>query len=128
MSQSIVSLDGKPSATAYSRQIVDVVPDDEIKNLPVPRLPPYFIGLCRRFFESNDDIARIAVEQLVDGMQLDEEWLQINLSGATEEVQQLATMLVDERSTSNDEFEVPYFAADDGKRYELRWIPGSGFQ
>lgn len=76
-------------------------------------------------------MARIAVEQLVDGMKLDEQWLQSNLSDATVEVQQLATRLVDERLSSNDEFvdmEAPFLAAEGVKQEDIRWIPGSGFQ
>lgn len=131
LGQTVVPLDGKSDTVAHSCHVVDLVSEDEINHLPVPYLAPYFIGLCRRFFESNDDMARIAAEQLVDGMKLDEEWLQSNLSNATTEVQQLATMLVDERSSSNDEFldiEAPFFAAESGDQEEIRYIPGSGFQ
>jgi hypothetical protein len=74
-------------------------------------------------------MARIAAEQLVDSMKLDEEWLQMNLGNAPAEVQQLATMLVDDRSSSNDDFpDIESFIGGDGKQEAVRWIPGSGFQ
>lgn len=113
-----------------SHEIQDLVAADEIRQLPMPRLPPYFIGLCRRFLESNDDIARIAVEQLVDGMHLDDEWVYINLGDAPRQVRELAMRLVAERPSRCDEFldlEVLGAAVDYDRISQLRMIPGSGY-
>ena len=114
---------------AYSREIQDVVPVDEIRHLPVPHLPLYFIGLCRRYFESKDDMARISAEQLVDGMQLDEEWVHINLSDAPRQVRELAVRLVAERQSPYEglDFEVPDSTVDHDRIGQLRLIPGSGY-
>lgn len=73
-------------------------------------------------------MARIAAEQLVDSMKLDEEWLHMNMADATTEVQDLVAMLVDNRSSSGDEFlDIESLTGEGGTREELRWIPGSGF-
>ncbi|KAE8356061.1 hypothetical protein BDV28DRAFT_145560 [Aspergillus coremiiformis] len=128
LGHNIVSYNGV-LGTSYSREILDLVPVDEIQYLPVPRLPPYFIGLCRRFFESNDDMARISAEQLVDGMDLDEEWIRINLSGAPLKVRELATTLVAEKSSRIDaslDLIMPRSALESSME-GLRLIPGSGY-
>lgn len=73
-------------------------------------------------------MARIAAEQLVDSIKLDEEWLHMNMADATTEVQDLVAMLVDNRSSSGDEFlDIESLTGAGGTREELRWIPGSGF-
>ncbi|KAJ5164776.1 uncharacterized protein N7500_006606 [Penicillium coprophilum] len=128
--QMIVPRSERSGISVYSRQILDQVPGKALEIITFPRLSPYFIGLCRRFFESGDDMARIAAEQLVGGMKLDEAWIQLNLSEASPKVQYLASMLVDERFSSADEFwdlQTSPFAASD-REEELQCIPGSGFQ
>ncbi|KAL2817970.1 hypothetical protein BDW59DRAFT_152297 [Aspergillus cavernicola] len=96
--QNIVPNDERLS-TICSEQILDLVPRGEIQHLPVPCLPVFFIGLCSRFFESNDCMARIAVEQLVDGMNLDDNWIESNLGGATLKVRELAAQLIAEKTS-----------------------------
>ncbi|KGO68291.1 hypothetical protein PITC_066580 [Penicillium italicum] len=128
--QTIISRSERSDVSIYSRQILDLVPGKALEILPFPRLSPYFIGLCRKFFESGDDMARIAAEQLVGGMKLDEAWIQLNLSKAPPKVQYLASVLVDERVSSVDEFwdaQMSLFMASD-REEELQCIPGSGFQ
>ncbi|KAJ5951082.1 uncharacterized protein N7479_009495 [Penicillium vulpinum] len=128
--QMIVLRSQKSDISIYSRQILDLVPEKSLEILPFPHLSPYFIGLCRRFFESGDDMARIAAEQLVGGMKLDEAWIQLNLSKAPPKVQYLASVLVDERFSSVDELwdlQMSSFAESD-REEELQCIPGSGFQ
>lgn len=131
LDQNVINLTMAPNHGAYSPQILDVVPRSELKDLPLPLLPPFFIGLCRRFFESGDDMARIGAEQLVDGMKVDEKWVRFNLSSVPPEVRYLANTLVSDRpSSSKDgsgEFRMPSSAAGDMEREALRLIPGSGF-
>jgi hypothetical protein len=127
---SIISHDKGPYVATYSRQVLDLVPNDEIKYLPIPRLAPFFIGLCRRFLESNDGMARIAVEQLVDGMDLDEQWIKTNLNNTRPEILRLAMKLVSEKMLRCDEFlddPVTCFIADKEEGKSLRQIPGSGY-
>ncbi|RCI14421.1 hypothetical protein L249_6186 [Ophiocordyceps polyrhachis-furcata BCC 54312] len=54
----------------------------DIASLPLPRLAPFLTGLAQRFLASKDDFAMIAVEQLVDGMNLDQDWVTINLAAS----------------------------------------------
>ncbi|KAH7119386.1 ser/Thr protein phosphatase [Dactylonectria estremocensis] len=51
----------------------------DIAALPLPRLAPLLRGLAKRYLDTQDDVAMIAVEQLVDGMNLDEAWVERNL-------------------------------------------------
>jgi hypothetical protein len=127
---SIVCHDGVPYNTPYSRQILDLVPKAEINYFPVPRLAPFFMGLCRRFLELNDGMARIAVEQLVDGMDLDEQWVKTNLNNTRPEVLRLSMILVSEKSSRCDEFvnsPVTCFIANKEEVESLQRIPGSGY-
>jgi len=39
----------------------------------MPRLAPLFEGFYRKFCNTRDDLSAIAAEQLVDGMNLDED-------------------------------------------------------
>lgn len=76
-------------------------------------------------------MARIAVEQLVDAMDLDETWVQMNLSAATSDVRELAAQLVAEKSSRCDDGYLILaemcsdFDAVQGEK--LRLIPGSGY-
>lgn len=126
--QNIVPNDERLSTTC-SEQILDLVPRGEIQHLPVPRLPVFFIGLCSRFFESNDCMARIAVEQLVDGMDLCEDWIESNLGGATLKVRELAVQLVAEKTSryENMGLEAMYSELGVARMQDLSSIPGSGF-
>lgn len=104
---------------------------DSIRLLYMPRLPPYCISLGRRFFESNNYMARIAAEQLVDGMHLDERWICTNLSDAPHQVRELAMRLVAKRSLWYDDGclhleELNTTVGRDGVG-NLRLIPGSGY-
>lgn len=127
--QSIVPNDKRLSTTC-SEQILDLVSRDEIQHLPVPCLPVFFIGLCLRFVESNDCMARIAVEQLVDGMDLDNDWIKSNLGGAALKVRELAAQLVAEKTSRYDEnmgLEAMSSALGAARMQDLSSIPGSGF-
>ncbi|PYH94601.1 hypothetical protein BO71DRAFT_353039 [Aspergillus ellipticus CBS 707.79] len=124
-----VIVDQEWPPTNYSHQILELVSRDELKHLPVPRLPPYFIGLCQRFFESDDAMARISAEQLVDGMDLDNGWVRANLSSAPHQVRELATGLVAEKSSrcDGDLNQALLHTGDKGQSQNLRLIAGSGY-
>ncbi|KAM0738988.1 hypothetical protein ACQRIT_006725 [Beauveria bassiana] len=62
-----------------SKEIADI-PLEEIATLPLPRLAPFLAGLATKFILTQDDNAMIAVEQLVDGMNLDESWVDSQLT------------------------------------------------
>jgi hypothetical protein len=127
--QSIVPSDERAS-TACSKQILDLVPQCEVQDLPIPRLPNLFTGLCSRFFESGNLMARIAVEQLVDGMNLDDDWIESNLGGATIKVRNLAAQLVLEKGFRHEEdmaLGAMHSDFDAIRMQDLSSIPGSGF-
>lgn len=60
-----------------SKEIMDSTSENIVK-LSLPRLPPLLKGLAKRFLKTGDDVAMIAVEQLVDSMNLDA-WVERNL-------------------------------------------------
>ncbi|KAJ5828173.1 uncharacterized protein N7525_006426 [Penicillium rubens] len=127
--QSIVPSDERAS-TACSKQILDLVPQCEVQDLPIPRLPNLFTGLCSRLFESGNLMARIAVEQLVDGMNLDDDWIESNLGGATIKVRNLAAQLVLEKGFRHEEdmaLGAMHSDFDAIRMQDLSSIPGSGF-
>lgn len=116
------------SDSACSKQITDIIPVVDVNQLPMPRLPSLFAGFCQRFLDTQDDAAMIAAEQLVDGMDLDEGWVERNLGGiASPKVFQLATKLVAEKRSRIDDFSennVTCFIADDTEAKRVRQIPG----
>ncbi|KAI1108469.1 ser/Thr protein phosphatase [Nemania sp. NC0429] len=67
-----------PRKVHLSKEIRDLSPED-VASLPLPRLAPLLKGLARRFLDRGDDMAMIGVEQLVDGMDLDHQWVQRHL-------------------------------------------------
>ncbi|TVY92921.1 hypothetical protein LAWI1_G004653 [Lachnellula willkommii] len=111
----------------YSSQIMDLIPPAEVGNIPIPRLPSLFAGLCRRYLESNDDVAMIAAEQLVDGMDLDGGWCTRNLRNTSFEIHQLANRLIASKQSRLDDFSentVTCFIANAEEAERLRLIPG----
>jgi len=122
-----VSHERTPRNVQYSSQIMDLIPATDLTSLPIPRLPPFFIGLCQRYIDSHDDIAMIAAEQLVDGMDLDEAWCSRNLQNASQEVYQLATRLVEGKDSRLDDFSentITCFISNAGEAKRLKQIPG----
>lgn len=70
------------------------------------------------------------MEQLVDGMDLDEEWCMSNLSGAEPEVLNLAKTLIFKKPSRIDEFSgniVTCFVADRDEADRVRRIARAGF-
>jgi hypothetical protein len=123
----VISHHGTPSNVVYSSQITDSIPASDVSTFPIPRLSPFLMGLCQRYLKFNDDIAMIAAEQLVDGMDLDEDWCEKHLSTASLEIQQLVARLVDEKRSRLDDFSgytVTCFVANDADAERLRRIPG----
>ncbi|TVY83018.1 hypothetical protein LSUE1_G002428 [Lachnellula suecica] len=125
----IVPRENSSSDPEFSSQILGMVSAAELKGLPMPRLPSLIVGLCQKYLQSYDDIAMIAAEQLVDGMNLDESWCERNLhpSKITPEARQLATRLAAGRISRLDEFSentITCFIADESEAKRLQKIPG----
>lgn len=75
-------------------------------------------------------MARIAVEQLVDGMNFNDDWIESNLGGATIKVRNLAAQLVLEKGSRHEEdmaLGVMRSDFDAIRMQDLSSIPGSGF-
>jgi len=111
----------------YSSQILDLIPPTEVGSIPIPRLPSLFAGLCWRYLESKDDVAMIAAEQLVDGMDLDDSWCTANLCNTSFEIYQLANGLIASKQSRIDDFSentVTCFITNADEAERLRLIPG----
>ncbi|KAI1343420.1 hypothetical protein F5Y15DRAFT_370008 [Xylariaceae sp. FL0016] len=118
------------SSLVPSKQILDVTPSKDLAAIPVPRLSSLFVGLCRRWLDQEDDAAMIAAEQLVDGMNLDQDWCSRNVSAAGADVHELLQQLILGKSSRMDEFsgnEITCYIADAAEAERLRDIPGSGW-
>lgn len=100
---------------------------DGIVNLPLPRLPPLLRGLAKRFLDTRDDMAMIAVEQLVDGMNLDEAWAQKHLQDSDPALMTLVVSQIRSKRLRIDYFSensVTCFISDDQEAENVRLIPG----
>ncbi|KAM0670729.1 hypothetical protein ACQRIU_001124 [Beauveria bassiana] len=86
-----------------SKEIADI-PLEEIATLPLPRLAPFLAGLATKFILTQDDNAMIAVEQLVDGMNLDESWVDSQLTDCPQAVRDMITGLINGKQCRIDYF------------------------
>jgi hypothetical protein len=84
-----------PTGREYSDQMLNLVSDkDIISSIPFPRLAPFLYGLLRQFNESRNYVFAMCAEQLVDGMNLDEDWCKSHLNSRFEEEYKYALKLV----------------------------------
>ncbi|KIV98687.1 uncharacterized protein PV09_09543 [Verruconis gallopava] len=101
------------------------------KALSWPRLPSLFLGLCQIYLNTNDAVARIGAEQLVDGMNLSKEWCDMNLLQAGQEVLKLAYILVQENAGRMDPFsgnKITCYIHSEHDAQLLRELPGASFR
>ena len=112
--------------TKYSPEILDIAPADAVCSLSLPRLAPFFKGLCRRYISARDPIAAIAAEQLVDGMDLDQNWCRSHLSAVHAEELAFAMTLVEGRKSRSAEFSMDseYPDSEKDKDSVLARLPG----
>ncbi|KAI0474008.1 ser/Thr protein phosphatase [Xylariaceae sp. FL0804] len=109
-----------------SKEVSDMSPHD-LANLPLPCLTPLLIGLARRYLSTRDDIAMIAVEQLIDGMNLDEAWSEKHLAGVEDAVRALINTQIGSKGSRIDYFsdnKITCFINDESEAHSLRLIPG----
>ena len=124
---SLVARDKASQDLGYSTQILYLIPAGEVKSLPVTHLPWLFAGLCQRFLYSNDGLAMMSAEQLVDAMDMDESWCDRNLMNASPPTRQLASRVVKGKQSRLDAFtgkKVTCFVANIEEAQILRFIPG----
>ncbi|PQK12058.1 hypothetical protein BB8028_0003g06770 [Beauveria bassiana] len=111
---------------SFSKEIADV-PLEEIATLPLPRLAPFLAGLATKFILTQDDNAMIAVEQLVDGMDLDESWVDSQLADYPQAVRDMITGLINGKQCRIDYFsdnQVTCFIRDEAEAAHVRSIVG----
>ncbi|KAI9053090.1 hypothetical protein LZ554_003359 [Drepanopeziza brunnea f. sp. 'monogermtubi'] len=116
----------EPSYT-YSSQLTDFISPTDIHRLPMPKMPVLLAGLCQRFLDSHDDVAMIAAEQLVDGMDLNEDWCERNLANVNAEVFEMTLRLVLGKTSRMDDFSqntVTCYIAHEVDAERARGIPG----
>ncbi|CAJ2507504.1 Uu.00g086900.m01.CDS01 [Anthostomella pinea] len=109
-----------------SKELSDMDSRD-VAHLPLPRLASLIIGLARRFLDTGDDIAMIAVEQLVDGMNLDEEWSRKHLGGVANAVRLLVDSQIGGKASRIDYFsdnKITCFISDQEEAQSVRLITG----
>lgn len=111
----------------YSKEFEDYFPVEEIASLPIPRLRPFFAGACRRYQEHHDDISGMAVEQLIDGMDLNEAWCRQTISeDRPQDLEFALARLRGKASRTADSFLNKYtcFIADEAEARVVHGIPG----
>ncbi|GAO17228.1 uncharacterized protein UV8b_05490 [Ustilaginoidea virens] len=100
---------------------------EDIANLHLPKLAPLLKGMARRFLDTRDDPAMMAVEQLVDGMDLDETWAVSQLGDSDPAVLDLILRQVKGKKWRIDYFsenEITCFVSSREEAGKLRLIPG----
>ena len=117
----------KLATAEYSQEILDCVPLYELKYFRVPCLAQMFLGLCRRFVERGDTIGAIGMEQLIDGMDIDLQWLATCLPGIQEHDIALARSFIMGKQSRIDDIsfnQVTSFIRDKEEARMVRNIPG----
>lgn len=110
----------------FSKEIADI-PLEEIATLSLPRLAPFLAGLATKFILMQDDNAMIAVEQLVDGMDLDESRVYSQLTDCPQAVRDMITGLINGKQCRIDYFsdnQVTCFIRDEAEAAHVRSIVG----
>jgi hypothetical protein len=86
-----------------SKEVASELTRGDFAHLPLPRLPPLLRGLVQLHISTRDDPAIIAIEQMVDGMNLGEAWVDRNLrSRCTDDVNELITRQTKDRLSRID--------------------------
>jgi hypothetical protein len=110
----------------FSKEIPDLSRED-IAALPLPRLAPLLVGLAKRFLETKDDVAMIAVEQLIDGMNLDENWAAKNVENSNAKLLDLIMGQIGSKKSRIDYFsdnKITCFISNEEEAESIRLIPG----
>ena len=127
LKKNILHLKRHEGGAEYSREISDIIPAGNIAETPIPLLRPFFSGQCARYLETNHPMFAIAAEQLVDGMDLDEEWCKQHMSANTPETLSFALALVAGKASRIAYFSsntVTCFIPDEQERQRLLRVPG----
>ena len=104
LQKNTIQADEHEGWTEYSPQILNIVPADAVRLLPLPRLPPFLNGLCERYVRSRDPMATMAAKQLVIELNLDDGWCRVNLLGDQASGLKFVLALVEGRQSRVDDF------------------------
>ena len=99
LSENVVSSKEHEDGAAYSHEIFDTVTSSEVASLPLPRFLPFFTSSCCTYTETNEVMAAIAAELLVDGMNIDEAWCRLHFPTARSEALNFALTLIEGKSS-----------------------------
>ncbi|KAF3065679.1 hypothetical protein CFAM422_009598 [Trichoderma lentiforme] len=109
-----------------SKEMADTNARD-IASLHLPRLAPFLKGLAKRFIDHEDDVAMIAVEQLVDGMNLNDAWVDANLGDCQTDVLNLIRNQIRGKESRKDHFsgnKITCFVKDEAEATVIQQIAG----
>ena len=111
----------------YSFELLDLIPEDRITSLPFPFLGPLLSSCSQRYTSSQDVIPAMAVDGLVDGMDLDESWCERNLINIEPKSLEFVLSRVRSRSSRIDYFSpntITCIIANSEERERLLNVPG----
>ena len=111
----------------YSFELLDLIPETRIPSLPLPFLGPLLSDYSRKYIASQDAIAAMAVDGLIDGMDLDELWCERNLTDLEPRGLDYVHSRVQGRVSRIDYFSpntVTCIILDDEERERLHRVPG----
>ncbi|KAL6690552.1 ser/Thr protein phosphatase [Trichoderma pleuroticola] len=118
-------------ATIGSRAYISKEMEDtsvrDVASLHLPRLAPFLKGLAKRFIDDEDDVAMIAVEQLVDGMNLTVAWVDANLGDCQTDVLDLIRSQIRGKESRKDHFsgnKITCFVKDEAEAIAIQQIAG----
>ncbi|XWW95811.1 hypothetical protein V2A60_003779 [Cordyceps javanica] len=106
---------------------VEELSAEEMAVLTLPRLAPFLAGLAAKFLFAKDDVAMIAVQELIDGMDLDESWVSSRLQDCEPAVRRLILQEIDGKPFRMDHFsenEVTCFIRDQEEATHVKLITG----
>lgn len=111
----------------FSKEILEAVGEEDVATFPFPCLAPFIAGLVQRYLETSDDMAAVAVEHLVDGLDLSEAWCNQHLSATSSEVKEFVDRLIrgkKSRIAYYQDNEVTCMIANEEQARRLFRIPG----
>lgn len=111
----------------FSGEMLDSIPRDDIKTFCFPRLAPFIKGLAERYLYKSDDMAAVAAEHLVDGMNLSKPWCDEQLHAASPEVVDFVESLIrgkQSRIAYYQDNTVTCMVVDEEQASKLPHIPG----
>ncbi|EEP77651.1 predicted protein [Uncinocarpus reesii 1704] len=111
----------------FSRQFDFSKNLDTLSSIPVPRLATLLQGAAQRYLESKEYAMAVCVEELVDGMNLDETWCLNHLDTEKNKVVECILDRIASKGSRISEFQpgnITCFVETEEEARDLRMIPG----